>query len=150
MKSNSIGYNNTSELLNDVACKWLTSVDPWRNQPNWKRWIEQRTEKKKLKIAGIFPLSGSRYTAPELLPVMKMALNDIQKDENILSNFDLTPVIIDGKCKSDVVMNGVVDIITNQAYKKSFVGILGKPIFPTRLHFEILVDLAERLGNKVT
>lgn len=64
---------------------------------------------------------------------MKMALSDIQKEESILSNYELTSVIVDGKCKSDVVMNGVVDIITNQAYKKSFVGILGKPTFPTRL-----------------
>lgn len=125
MKSNTIGYNNTPELLNDVACKWLTSEDPWRLQPNWKRWIEQRTTKKKLKIAGIFPLTGSKYKAPELLPVMNMALSDIRKDGTILNNYELSSVIVDGQCKSDKVMNGVIEIITNQAYKKSFVGILG-------------------------
>ena len=80
---------------------------------------------------------------------MNMSLSDIRKDGTILNNYELSSVIVDGQCKSDKVMNGVIEIITNQAYKKSFVGILGKPIFHTRFH-EILEDLVERLGNNVT
>ena len=119
---------NSSDLLHDVACKWLTSDDLWQHKPNWKRWIQERSTKKKLTIAGILPLTGSRYRAPELMPVIQMAIGDIEKDTSILSNYELTPVINDGQCKSDEVMNGVLEVIMNQEFKKSFVGILGKII----------------------
>ena len=119
-------FQNSSDLLHDVACKWLTSDDLWQRKPNWKRWIQERSTKKKLTIAGILPLTGSRYRAPELMPVIQMAIGDIEKDTSILSNYELTPVINDGQCKSDEVMNGVLEVIMNQEFKKSFVGILGK------------------------
>ena len=132
LQSNTIGTskNDTAELLYDVACKWLTSEDKWRSQPNYQRWIESKY-RKKLKIAGIFPLSGTKYIARELLPVMMMALKDIKQDKTILENYDLEPVIVDGQCKIDMVMKGVLDIFMNQAYKKSFIGILGKLLMGT-------------------
>ena len=54
-----------------------------------------------------------------------MALDDINSNSSLLPNYDLTPVLIDGQCKSDVVMKGFIDIITNND-RKSVIGFLGK------------------------
>ena len=55
-----------------------------------------------------------------------MAVDDINQNGTILANHRIEPVISDGKCKADVVMKNVIDIITNDEFKKSFIGILGK------------------------
>ena len=58
--------------------------------------------------------------------VLTMAVDDINQNGTILPNHRIEPVISDGKCKADVVMKNVIDIITNDEFKKSFIGILGK------------------------
>lgn len=61
-----------------------------------------------------------------LYPVLLMALKDVNTNDSVLANYELEPVIVDGQCKADMVMKGFIDIITNDDYKKSFIGILGK------------------------
>lgn len=57
--------------------------------------------------------------------VLTMALADINSNSKVLSNYQLEPVVVDGQCTPDMVMKGYIDIITNEEYKKSFIGILG-------------------------
>ena len=60
-----------------------------------------------------------------VLLVLTMALEDINSNSSILPNYDLAPVLINGECRSDVVMKGFIDIITNKD-RKSVIGFLGK------------------------
>ena len=58
------------QILYDVACDWLNEESDWGNikMKNYQRWTDDGGSKKVLNIAGIFPLSGERYVAPELVP----------------------------------------------------------------------------------
>ncbi len=55
------------DILYKVACQWLNDEDDW-NKKNYEGWADSRIVKKKLKIGGIFPLSGTKYRAKELVP----------------------------------------------------------------------------------
>ncbi len=57
---------------------------------------------------------------------LTMALKDINGNNSILPNFELDSVLVDGQCKADMVMNRFIDIMMNDDYKKSFIGILGE------------------------
>ena len=59
-----------------------------------------------------------------LILVLMMALEDINKNNSVLPNYDLKTVLKNGMCKSDVVMKAFIDIIMNKA--KSVIGFLGK------------------------
>ena len=73
-----IPYNTYSEsdakvnqALRDVACHWLNKETRLANgkvRRNYERWGDVGPKKKKLKIGGIFPYTGIKYSAPELLP----------------------------------------------------------------------------------
>lgn len=58
------------DLLHTLACEWLNSatVQDGVSIKNYQRWSRFGEAKQKLKIAGIFPKSGSNYVAPELMP----------------------------------------------------------------------------------
>ena len=56
------------EILHQVACQWLNAKDDWQDRKNYEIWTNNGLKKKELKIVGIFPITGQRYTAPELLP----------------------------------------------------------------------------------
>ena len=60
------------------------------------------------------------------ITVLTMALSDINSNNTILPNHKLIPVVRDGECKADMVMKRFIDIIMNEEFKKSFIGILGK------------------------
>ena len=66
---------DTSEetLLRQTACSWLLSEA--RSRPNgrgakknYERWRSARKSKMDLVIGGIFPLTGSKFVARELIP----------------------------------------------------------------------------------
>jgi len=116
-----------AEILYQVACKWLN--DDWKddyyhNRKNYERWTNNGVKKKVLKLAGIFPISGDRYTAPELVPVLTMALDDINRNNSVLPNYDLKSVVYNGMCKSDVVMTAFIKVIMNKESKNA-IGFLG-------------------------
>lgn len=136
--------------LRDVACTWLNeapggSISYRVTTKNWERWTDIGVTKKKLKIGGIFPLMGDKYVAPELLPVVDLALHHVNANNSILDKYELDLVVVDGQCTADVVMKRFIDIITNWDYK-SFVGILGpacsdtvEPIAGVSKHFRTVV-----------
>ena len=54
-----------------------------------------------------------------------MALDDINRNNSVLPNYDLKSVIYNGMCKSDVVMKTFINVIMNKE-SKSVIGFLGK------------------------
>ena len=62
--------------------------------------------------------------------VAQMAVEDVNNDTDVLSNYRLVLSINDGKCEADVVMKKFIDFIKNKDPSKfrSMVGILGKKI----------------------
>lgn len=61
---------NEDDALRSVACKWLNveTIRDGNSIKNYQRWSNVGKIKQKLKIGGIFPRSGNKYVAPELLP----------------------------------------------------------------------------------
>ena len=61
---------DSSVTMKEIACKWLKH-QVRQQSGNTKEWYTQwnghiRGRKKKLYIGGIFPISGTKYVAPEL------------------------------------------------------------------------------------
>ena len=76
-----IPIETEQKILREVACEWLNKEDepviPYsivNNSKhavlamNYDRWNILGEEKQELHIAGIFPMSGNKYRAPELVP----------------------------------------------------------------------------------
>lgn len=64
-------HKDEADILRKVACKWLnqkSKVSPFVETMNYDRWSTTGAVKQKLKIGGIFPMSGLKYRAPELVP----------------------------------------------------------------------------------
>ena len=57
-----------------------------------------------------------------------MAQNDINRNQSILSNYQLELFASDGECRADVVMKNYIKIITNKDFRKYIVGILGESV----------------------
>ncbi len=60
-----------SLLIRETACTWLKRRSIMRNGQemfNYQRWYMTRNAKQKLRIGGIFPIMGEKFSAPELLP----------------------------------------------------------------------------------
>ena len=75
------------KIPSQVACQWLN--DDWKddyyhNRKNYERWTNNGVKKKVLKLAGIFPISGDRYTAPELVPGKIMTFSNVTAVRNVL------------------------------------------------------------------
>ena len=64
-----------------------------------------------------------------------MAVDDINANQTMLTNYDLSLDIKDGKCEPDVVMKMFIDIIRTKAISRfsSTVGVLGKTHFPPKV-----------------
>jgi len=156
-------YNNMSKTNNfttmdQIACRWLrhnhTShlYDPLTNQKKARTqaWYKNFPVKirNQLYIGGIFPISGSKFTAPELGPVAIMAVNDINNNPDILQKHRLVLDIQDGQCEADVVMKKFIDFIKNKdpTRFRSTIGILGpacsntvEPIAGVSKHYRTVV-----------
>lgn len=137
------------QLLREVACQWLNEETMLRNglrSKQYQQWSDIGTSKPKLIIGGIFPIRGTKFRAPELLPVALRAQKDVNSNSTILANYDLQLIIYDGQCTADVVMKRFIDIITHHEFKSKIVGILGpacsdtiQPIAGVSKHFRSVV-----------
>ena len=83
--------------------------------------------KSELYIGGIFPITGTKYRAPQLVKVAQMAVEDVNLNQNVLPGFKLVLSVSDGKCEADVVMKRFIDIIKTKDTSRfhSTVGMLG-------------------------
>ena len=77
---------------------------------------------------GIFPISGIKFSAPELGPVAIMAVEHINNNPDILPGYRLLLDIQDGQCKADIVMKRFIDFVKTRdrdRFRRT-VGILGE------------------------
>ena len=90
--------------------------------------------RQKLHSGGIFPISGIKFSAPELGPVAMMAVADINNNNNILPGYKLRLDIQDGQCKADVVMKKFIDFVKtgDQHRFRRTVGVLGQNLYITQ------------------
>jgi hypothetical protein len=146
LEANSV--DDADHLPRKVACAWLNRKSVMQNGHemfNYQRWHMTGQAKQKLRIGGIFPIKGDKFSAPELLPVALMAKRDVNANSSILANYELDLHVSDGQCTASVVMKRFIEIITSRD-KKSFVGILGpactdtvEPIAGVSKHFRTVV-----------
>lgn len=89
----------------------------------------------------------SAYLKFNLLRVLaaQMAIQAIDVDPNIMSNYELKLLEEDGSCKADVVMKAFIGYVTNETYKHT-VGILGpacsdtvEPIAGVAKHYSTII-----------
>lgn len=60
--SNQVITEDQSVIVKKVACDWLRD-----NKPTWQFWLPHNDDKQELYIGGIFPLTGSTYTAQSIV-----------------------------------------------------------------------------------
>ena len=69
---NSIPTGIEEKILREVGCQWLNKVDESSinigKTTNYNRWDILGPSKQELHIAGIFPMTGRKYVARELVP----------------------------------------------------------------------------------
>ncbi|XP_064467335.1 atrial natriuretic peptide receptor 2-like [Ornithodoros turicata] len=81
-------------------------------------------DKPTLYIGGIFPLSGRYNRMNGVVTAAHMAMDAVNRDENVLNDFKLTILEQDGQCQQDVVMKRYIGYVTNATYN-NLIGILG-------------------------
>ncbi|XP_015177762.1 PREDICTED: receptor-type guanylate cyclase gcy-4-like isoform X2 [Polistes dominula] len=115
-------YNKYSENVDEakIACSWL--MDNLNHAMS--HWMPNNADKNILYIGGIFPMSGTSYTAKSIVIAGKMAKDAINVNNSILRDYNLTLLASDGQCKTDVVMKSFIDYIVHNFYEK-LVGVLG-------------------------
>ncbi|XP_063228981.1 atrial natriuretic peptide receptor 2-like [Bacillus rossius redtenbacheri] len=123
-----------------IACDWMST-----NSAVWKQWVPSIHEKNVLRIGGIFPISGSSYTAKGIARAALMALTAVNKNDTILRDYQLVLNVDNGQCKSDVVMKTFIEYIIFDMYNE-LAGILGpacsdtvEPLAGVTRHFRTVV-----------
>lgn len=125
----------------DIACGWL------KDNLNYTltEWIPNNADKNTLFVGGIFPMSGTFYTAKSIVIAAKMAKESINVNNTLLRDYNLTLLASDGQCKSDMVMKSFIDYIVHNYYEK-LVGVLGpacsetvEPLVGVSKHYKTVI-----------
>ncbi|XP_046384645.1 uncharacterized protein LOC124154916 [Ischnura elegans] len=127
--------------VRQLACGWLR-----QNTRVWKAWVPHSDKQKTaLYIGGIFPISGTTYTARSVVTAANMAREAINNNDTVLRDYHLNLYAYDGQCKADVVMKSFIEYMRLDDYKH-FVGILGpacsdtvEPLAGVSRHFKTIV-----------
>lgn len=124
-----------------IACDWL--VDHLNYAVS--NWMPNNADKNTLYVGGIFPMSGTSYTAKSILLAAKMAKEAINDNNSLLRDYNLTLLASDGQCKSDMVMKSFIDYIVHNFYEK-LVGVLGpacsetvEPLVGVAKHYKTVI-----------
>ncbi|KAK2703017.1 uncharacterized protein LOC136042185 isoform X2 [Artemia franciscana] len=128
--------------ISKIACEWLNN----EGQELWKHWIpEIARQKPEIEIGGIFPITGDGYTAAGLVPAARLAIEAINNDGNILTNYKLVLHTADGRCTPDIVMKSFIEYTRMKSFNR-LAGILGpacsntvEPIAGVAKHFRTVV-----------
>ncbi|KAG7188679.1 hypothetical protein KM043_008301 [Ampulex compressa] len=130
---------NTTE--DEIACDWL------KDNLNYtlSAWMPNNAYKNRLYVGGIFPMTGTSYTAKSIVIAAKMAKEVINVNNTLLRDYNLTLLASDGQCKSDMVMKSFVDYIVHDYYEK-LVGVLGpacsetvEPLVGVSKHYKTVI-----------
>ncbi|XP_008543958.2 uncharacterized protein LOC103568771 [Microplitis demolitor] len=137
-------YNNLIDLNiseDDIACGWIK--DNLNHTLHY--WMPNDDDKNILYIGGIFPMTGTPYTAKSIAVAALMARQAINKNNTLLRDYDITLLASDGQCKSDMVMKSFIDYIVHNYYKK-LIGVLGpacsetiEPLIGISRHYKTMI-----------
>lgn len=106
--------------VSTVACDWLH-----QNKHKWLPWIPKHLSMKpKIHLLGFFPITGGQWTQPGLVQGAELAISRINRDSNILPNYDLEMIVVDSQCKADVAMREYIKYIHNST-NLQIAGVLG-------------------------
>ncbi|KOC65570.1 Insulin-like peptide receptor [Habropoda laboriosa] len=136
-------HNKLSGSVNEeeIACGWL------RDNLNYTldMWTPSNVDKNILYVGGIFPMNEAFYSGKSILIASKMAKEAINVNNTLLKNYNLTLLVNDGQCKSDMVMRSFIDYIVHNQYEK-LVGVLGpacsetvEPLVGVSKHYRTVV-----------
>ena len=132
------GVNANEE---EIACDWL------KDNLNYtlSEWMPNNADKNSLIVGGIFPMSGTSYTATSIVVAAKMAKEAINANNTVLRDFEVTLLASDGQCKSDMVLKSFIDYIAHNYYEK-LVGVLGpacsetvEPLVGVSRHYKTVI-----------
>ncbi|OXA51550.1 Gamma-aminobutyric acid type B receptor subunit 1 [Folsomia candida] len=123
-----------------VACAWMKI-----SEHIWEAWKPKEGNGKiPLFIGGIFPITGT-YTARGILIAAQMAAQAINRNNSVLSDYDLRMHVYDGQCRTDKVMKSFIDYIRLSSFPH-MAGILGpacsdtaEPLAGVATHFKTVV-----------
>lgn len=127
----------------EIACAWV------RNETNyeriWKFWLpENLSNKTKIYLGGLFPISGNYWMEPGLVQGAELALDLINNDSRLLPEHSLEMVVSNSECLPDVAMKAFIKYITNNTIP--ITAVLGpgcsdeaEPIAALSRHFNMLV-----------
>ncbi|KAJ8975821.1 hypothetical protein NQ317_003857 [Molorchus minor] len=122
----------------EIACQWLKD-----NPAKWKAW--KKVTETVIYIGGIFPVDATSYNGRGIIKAASMATTAVNKNPNILKDYRLQLLALDGKCKTDNVMKSFIDFLV-EGYYDQLVGVLGpacsetvEPIAGVSKHYHVLV-----------
>lgn len=135
-------YNVDSGKVDEakIGCDWLA------DNLNYvlSKWIPNNADKNTLYVGGIFPMTGSFYTAKSIVIAASMARDAINSNGSVLRDYNLGLLASDGQCKSDMVMKSFIDYIVH--YYEKLIGVLGpacsetvEPLVGVSTHYETVI-----------
>lgn len=114
-------YNMYSGKVDEakIGCDWLT------DNLNYvlSKWMPNNADKNTLYVGGIFPMTGTSYTAKSIVIAARMARDAINSNSSVLRDYNLALLANDGQCKSDMVMKSFIDYIVHNY--EQLIGVLG-------------------------
>ncbi|XP_071549817.1 uncharacterized protein [Panulirus ornatus] len=117
----------TQATLDEVACFWMKN-----NQLQWETWQPASTLHE-LKLVGLFPINSSednrhKFIAPGNVPAYFMAVEAVNKNKSILSDFNIHPIVLNGACEPAMVMRQFIEILQKSSslgFYNNMVGFVG-------------------------
>lgn len=124
--------------FNEIACAWMK--DKKNESEEWQKQIKTTV----ISIGGIFPINvpGNIYSGNAVVDVFlkfsliifsvyiligiadaaEMAVAAVNKNPKILTNYNLQLIKMDGQCRTDVVLNAFIRMLT---ISSTVLGVLG-------------------------
>ncbi|XP_012937195.1 uncharacterized protein LOC101848348 [Aplysia californica] len=111
--------SETDSYVQQLACHWVQ-----HNRAKWEKWLPLGlTEKPKLHLAGLFPLTGNSWSQPGLVLGAKLAVELVNLDPNTLPNHTLELLVADTECQYDTAISRFISMVLEP--EPPIVGILG-------------------------
>lgn len=84
-------------------------------QLRWETWQPASTLHE-LKLVGLFPIDSAedtrhKFIAPGNVPAYFMAVDAVNKNKSILSDFRIHPIVLNGACEPAMVMRQFIEIL---------------------------------------
>nr|XP_045607313.1 atrial natriuretic peptide receptor 2-like isoform X2 [Procambarus clarkii] len=120
-------WEKTPSTLDEVACHWMLN-----NKNRWEMWQPGST-KHELKLVGLFPISATesekhRFTAPGSVPAFFMAVEAVNNNKSILSDFSIHSIVLNGACEPAMVMRQFIEILQRSStlgFYNDMIGFVG-------------------------